>query len=120
MKKKGVMIQILMEIIKNIKSNSSRLALFNHSKAFMISILHLSEIFSLTRLASILAANFGVFSMNVTDLAPLESASMPSAPDPEKQSAHLRSSISKFNQLKRISLNLFDVGLSLEEEGKEI
>jgi hypothetical protein len=45
---------------------------------------------------------------------------MPSAPDPEKQSAHLRPSISKFNQLKRISLNLFDVGLSLEEEGKEI
>ena len=30
------------------------------------------------------------FSMNVTDLAPLEIASMPSAPDPEKQSAHLR------------------------------
>ena len=80
----------------------------------------LSEIFSLSRFSSILAANFGVFSMNVTDLAPLEIASMPSAPDPEKQSAHLRSSISKFNQLKRISLNLFDVGLSLEEEGKEI
>ena len=58
--------------------------------------------------------------MNVTDLAPLEIAYMPSAPDPEKQSAHLRSAISKLNQLKRISLNLFDVGLSLEEEGKEI
>ena len=82
--------------------------------------MHLSEIFSLSRFASILAANFGVFSMNVTDLAPLEIASMPSAPDPEKQSAHLRPSISKLNQLKRISLNLFDVGLSLEEEGKEI
>ena len=34
--------------------------------------------------------------------------------------AHLRPAISKLNQLKRISLNLFDVGLSLEEEGKEI
>ena len=45
---------------------------------------------------------------------------MPSAPDPEKQSTHLKPAILKFNQLKRISLNLFDVGLSLEEEGKEI
>ena len=58
--------------------------------------------------------------MNVTDSAPLDIASIPSAPDPEKQSAHLKPAISKFNQLKRISLNLFDVGLSLDEEGKEM
>ena len=52
---------------KNIKSNSSRLSSFNQSKAFLIFISHFSEIFSLSRLASIHAANFGVFSINVAD-----------------------------------------------------
>ena len=58
--------------------------------------------------------------MNNTDSAPLEIASIPRAPDPEKQSAHFKSAISKFNQLKRTSLNLFDVGLNFDEAGKEI